>query len=102
MERLIKYFVPEKYVLDLNIEKHAKKIGGRVSVVGVAKAETIKFHAVDMKITEVLLRGKPAKFSVKDDILEINLGKEYCGKNADFHIYYERRLNDAVREPLCT
>ena len=28
MERLLNYFVPEKYKLDLLIDKHEKKIGG--------------------------------------------------------------------------
>ena len=41
MERLLDYFVPEKYVLDLVVDKHAKTILGRVEVFGKSKAENI-------------------------------------------------------------
>ena len=41
MERLLDYFVPEKYELDLGINKFDKKIGGTVAVFGEAKKDTI-------------------------------------------------------------
>ena len=39
MDRLIKYFVPEKYILDIEIDKNAKTIGGTVVVEGRASGE---------------------------------------------------------------
>ena len=94
MERFLDYFVPEKYVLDLKINKNEKTIGGRVSVVGRALASKIKFHAVGLEITNVLMRGKSAKFTTKEDVLEIDLGDELIDENVNFHIYYNGSLNE--------
>ena len=94
MERFLDYFVPEKYVLDLKIDKNGKTIGGRVSVVGRALASKIKFHAVGLEITNVLIRGKSAKFTTKKDVLEVDLGDELIDENVNFHIYYNGSLNE--------
>ena len=48
MERLIDYFVPDKYVLALLIDKKQKSISGVVNVTGEAKSEVVKFHAVKL------------------------------------------------------
>ena len=69
MERLIKYFVPEKYSLDIDINKTKKTIGGKVIVEGQAKSENIKFHAVNLSIDSVQVNGKKAEFEIKDDVL---------------------------------
>ena len=71
MERLIDYFVPEKYILDLDIDKHVKTIGGAVTVEGQAKAENIKFHAVGLSIDSVLVNGEKADFEVADGVLTV-------------------------------
>lgn len=71
MEKLVKYFVPEKYALDLVIDKKAKTIGGTVVVKGVAKAENIKFHAVGLSVDQVTINGKKAKFEVVDGVLTV-------------------------------
>ena len=71
MERLIDYFVPEKYILDLEIDKFAKTIGGIVMVEGSAKAENIKFHAVGSSVDSVAINGKNAKFEVANGVLTV-------------------------------
>ena len=71
MERLLEYFVPEKYILDLDIDKHAKTIGGTVTVEGRAKAENIKFHAVGLSVDSVVVNGKKADFEVADGVLTV-------------------------------
>ena len=91
MERLLDYFVPERYVLDIAIDKTAKTIGGVVTVVGEALAETVKFHAVDLKITDVLVDGKEVKFATDGKVLEIS--KIELGK-AEITIYYNGVLNE--------
>ena len=97
MERYLDYFEPEKYVLDLKVDKSKKTIGGRVSVVGKAIQNKIKFHAVNMDVSEVLSHGKPAKCSLDSDVLEIELGDD-CAKGAvDFHIYYGGHLNENMQ-----
>ncbi len=42
MERLLEHFEPEKYILELTVDKERKTIGGVVTVLGLAKAETVK------------------------------------------------------------
>lgn len=71
MERLIEYFVPEKYVLDLAIDKYAKTIGGTVIITGRAKAENIKFHAVGLSVDSVVVNGEKVKFEVADGVLTL-------------------------------
>ena len=71
MERLVEYFVPEKYILDLEIDKHKKYIGGKVTVFGAAKAENIKFHAVGLSVDKVAVNGKSVGFSCEDGLLTL-------------------------------
>lgn len=71
MDRLINYFVPEKYTLDIKIDKKAKTLGGTVAVEGRAKAENIKFHAVGLSVDQVAIDGKKAAFEVEDGVLTI-------------------------------
>ena len=71
MERLLEYFIPEKYILNLGINKFDKKIGGTVVIYGEALKETIKFHAVELDVREVMVEGEKVKFEVSDGVLEI-------------------------------
>lgn len=71
MERFLDYFVPEKYILDLAIDKNAKTIGGKVTIEGTSKAENIKFHAVDLSVDEVLVNDKNVSFDLKDGVLTL-------------------------------
>ena len=94
MEHLIEYFRPEKYILELNINKNKKTIGGRVLVVGEVLDEAIKFHAVDLKISDVLVNDKKVKFKTDGKVLEIfdvELGK------AEVEIFYEGELNENMQ-----
>ena len=71
MERLLEYFVPEKYLLNIAIDKYAKTIGGVVVVLGESLKKTVKFHAVGLKIKDVVVNGKKVKFEVKDEMLAL-------------------------------
>lgn len=96
MERLLDYFVPEKYLLDLLIDKNAKSIGGRVCVTGVAKAESIKFHAVDLSIDEVLVNGKKTKFEVVDGVLTIlKVPRGDLGVEIGYHGFLNENMEGA-------
>ncbi len=94
MERFLDYFVPEKYKLDLTIDKYKKTIGGVVVVEGVAKAETVKFHAVNLKIKNVLVDCVSAEFSCGDNVLEIT--KIALGK-CEIKIEYDGKLNENMQ-----
>ena len=91
MERLLDYFVPEKYILDIAIDKVKKTIGGVVTVTGEVLQETLKFHAVRLEITDVLVNGEKCKFKTDGEVLEIMsvpLGE------AEITIYYNGKLNE--------
>ncbi len=91
MERLLDYFVPERYILDLDIDKDAKTIGGVVTVTGEVKTENVKFHAVGLKITDVLVDGQKVEFRADGEILEI---KNVALGEAEITIYYNGTLNE--------
>jgi len=63
MEKLLAYFVPEHYDLDLRINKNKTKINALVTIMGEAKSEKIRLHAVDMAIKTVKLDGTAVKFA---------------------------------------
>ncbi len=71
MERLLEYFEPEKYILDLGIDKERKTIGGLATVLGVAKAETVKFHAVGLSVSSVMVNGEKAEFENANGVLSV-------------------------------
>lgn len=91
MERLLDYFVPEKYVLDLSIDKDKKTIGGEVRVFGESKGEKIKFHAVGLSVRQVAVNGENVKFEVEDGVL--TLFKVPLG-DLEVVIGYDGSLND--------
>ncbi len=91
MERFLEYFVPERYTLDIAIDKYKKTIGGVVTVTGEVFNETVKFHAVDLMVTDVLVDGEKVKFKVDGEVLEIE--KLKLGK-AEITIFYDGKLNE--------
>lgn len=91
MERLLNYFVPEKYILDLDIDKYEKTIGGVVTVFGEVKDEVVKFHAVDLKITDVLVNNEKAEFKADGEVLDI---KNVALGEAEITIYYNGALSE--------
>ena len=91
MERLLNYFEPEKYVLNLTIDKHQKTIGGKVTIFGKALNEVVKLHAVRLDITEVLVNNNKAEFKADGEILEIyNMPLS----NVEITINYHGHLNE--------
>ncbi|MBQ9017603.1 M1 family metallopeptidase [Candidatus Saccharibacteria bacterium] len=94
MERLIDYFVPEWYGLDLVIDKKAKTISGTAKIRGEVLSETIKFHAVKMEIERVLVDGHEADYRYDDDFL--TMPKMRRG-NVEVIIYYSRALNENMQ-----
>ena len=94
MEKLLDYFVPEKYVLDIEVDKGRKFIGGKVVVTGEALTEVVKFHAVDLKITGVEVNGTEAEYRTDGAILEIE--KVPTGVS-EITIYYNGELNENMQ-----
>ncbi|MBR3269807.1 M1 family metallopeptidase [Candidatus Saccharibacteria bacterium] len=94
MERFLKYFVPERYVLELDIDKHAKTIGGTVKVSGEVVSDTIKFHAVKFKILNVFVDDTEMKFENDGEVLSISGLKP---GRAEIKIKYTGYLNENMQ-----
>lgn len=94
MEKFLDYFVPEKYILDLDIDKFKKTIGGKVTVFGEAVSDVIKFHAVDLNISKVLVEGKEAHFKADGKVLEISGLKPGA---LEIEIFYDGTLNENMQ-----
>lgn len=58
MERLLDYFKPDNYQLELYIFSKEEYIQGTVTVDGVVTGQVVKFHAVDMEIAEVVFQAR--------------------------------------------
>ena len=71
MERLLEYFTPERYMLDIGVNKLGKKIGGTVEICGKVLNETVKFHAVGLSVKQVMVNGENVKFEVADGVLTL-------------------------------
>ena len=91
MERFLEYFVPERYVLDLAIDKYKKSIDGVVIVKGAMRQKTVKFHAVGLRIVDVLVNGTKTKFEADKETLVID-GLELG--EAEIEIQYSGTLNE--------
>ncbi|MBQ3441339.1 M1 family metallopeptidase [Candidatus Saccharibacteria bacterium] len=94
MERLISFFKPEKYILNLGVDKHEKKIGGVVKVTGEALSEVVKLHAVNLEILGVKVNSKQSKFETDGKILtvfDVPLG------GVEIEISYVGKLNENMQ-----
>ncbi|MBQ6375575.1 M1 family metallopeptidase [Candidatus Saccharibacteria bacterium] len=86
MERFLDYFVPEKYDLDLGVDKFLKQIGGTVTIYGEAKAETVKIHAVGLEVEQVIVDDKEATYEVQDGVLTLkNVPRGVCTIIIGYH-----------------
>ena len=94
VERFLKYFVPERYVLELDIDKHAKTIGGAVKVSGEILSDTVKFHAVKFKILNVFVDDIEMKFENDGEVLSISGLKP---GRAEILINYTGYLNENMQ-----
>lgn len=56
MEKLIKFFTPETYNLNLEINRETEDIIGEVEIFGHPHGEFVKFHAVNIEIENILVR----------------------------------------------
>ncbi|MBR1801624.1 M1 family metallopeptidase [Candidatus Saccharibacteria bacterium] len=71
MERLLDNFIPENYNLELRINKYTEKVQGRVLITGEKVGESLKLHAKNLKIINVIVNGERKNIKQNDDMLEI-------------------------------
>lgn len=87
-------------MLDLTVDKHKKYIGGKVTVFGEAKKDEIKFHAVNLKISRVLIENFEVEFLQREDLLILNLESlkhKVEFKKLKVEIFYDGKLNENMQ-----
>lgn len=90
MERLLQYFTPEHYDLNLKIDRTRDLIEGTVKIRGEAHTEIIKLHSVGLEILSVNSANKLLDFKLSGDTLEITLSEP---GNIELEISYRTTLN---------
>lgn len=97
MERLLDFFKPTNYKLDLFIDKHEGKAKGKAVITGEPTkagraAAKIKLHAKDLTIDRVRLDGEIAKFTHSGEILEFAPSKDI---EIDYHFNLNTNMEGA-------
>ena len=67
MERLINYFIPQNYQLELRVNKNTEEVQGHTIISGKTKDSILKLHARDLKISKILINNKPVEFTLDPD-----------------------------------
>lgn len=83
MERLVEKFKPENYKLTLRINKWTEKVQGSVEVLGDFLKNPVKFDAVGLNISEVLVDGEPVHFVSDGKYLILEDLDEASAKDSD-------------------
>lgn len=100
MERLINYFTPENYQLELKIDRHAGTLAGSARILGTVCADTVKFHAVALEIQDVWYRVAddhetyPAEYRYDGAVLEIPLDPALKDLAVEITVEYTTKLNE--------
>ena len=71
MERLINYFKPENYKIELRVNKNTEEVQGKVLISGEKIGETLKLHSKNLKIINVLVGGERKNIKQDGDVLSI-------------------------------
>ncbi len=70
MERLLDFFIPKNYLLNLFIDKHQKTLEGTVTITGKTKtADLLKLHSVGQTIDSFKINGETVDFTQSNGIL---------------------------------
>ncbi|MBR3319953.1 M1 family metallopeptidase [Candidatus Saccharibacteria bacterium] len=70
MERLLDFFIPKSYVLNLFVDKHKKTIKGTVEITGKTKtADFLKLHSVGQTIDFFKINGEITDYKLEDGVL---------------------------------
>ena len=81
MERLLEYFTPTNYNISLNINKISRRVYGTVIISGSPKAETVKFHAKNLNISQITDENdEKLEFSLENDEIRLKPAKKYTIK----------------------
>ena len=88
MERLLTFFTPHHYQLDLEVNRTAETLAGTAQITGAAHANPIKLHAQDLAISSVEVSAPhqpttPCSFTHDGDLLVITLPDHFAASSAN-------------------
>ncbi|MCL2869431.1 M1 family metallopeptidase [Candidatus Saccharibacteria bacterium] len=95
VERLIKYFVPKSYRLELTFNKAKTKAFGVVNIEGTAKTTNIKLHAKNLKIERVTVQNKSVEFTQQNDELQLHVPKGLIHLSITYNFELHKQLYGA-------
>ncbi len=96
VSRLLEYFSPTHYTLDLDIDRTARTFRGTVTIDGTATGDEIKVHAHELVIDNALIDGKEASFTLgKDDEVTISRPDLIAGEHT-VSITYHGSISDSL------
>ncbi|MDO4978668.1 MAG: M1 family metallopeptidase [Candidatus Saccharibacteria bacterium] len=86
MERLLNYFTPRSYKLNLKIDKNSPDASATVEIVGVSKSDVVKLHAKGLNIKKAVVDGVETETALDDDVLTLKKAGENIVIDYDFKI----------------
>lgn len=101
MERLINYFIPENYNLELRVNKYTEEVQGHVAIRGKLTSNTLKLHARDLRISKILINNQAVNFELdlKNQLLNIIPPESIQAKSYDnimIDVRYTFKLNHSM------
>lgn len=96
MERFLDYFVPERYDIDLKIDRQNRHLDGHVRLTGEVLSTGVKLHAVDLKLVQVLVDEKPVQYEYVDGVLAISAG-DFVGRKIIIDVEYSLEINEDMQ-----
>ena len=95
MERLLDFFIPKSYLINLFIDKHKKSLSGTVKISGkTQKSDLIKLHSVGEKIDFVKINGKNVDFLLDNCILS---AKSTPRSDVEVEVGFHGSLNENMQ-----
>lgn len=96
MERLINYFIPQNYQLELRVNKNTEEVQGHTIISGETKASTLKLHARDLKISKILVNNKPVDFTLDPNNQLLNISPVEKDQSTIIDIRYTFKLSHSM------
>ena len=101
MDKLLDFFAPTNYQLTLHINKHSGFVQGKAVIIGQPRAQQIKFHAEQLKISAIQIgtgvqnftiqKPKPLNFLHQNGIVTLELND--ISRPVCLEIKYSFKLN---------
>ena len=96
MERLINYFIPQNYQLELRVNKNTEEVQGHTIISGETKDSILKLHARDLKISKILINNKPVEFTLDSDNQLLSVSSVEKDQSAIIDIRYTFKLSHSM------